>query len=100
MHRSKATHDYIHADVLDPSSVPSKGGARYFLSLIDNYSIKVWVYMLKQKSDVFKIFKKWKVLMEKQTEKKVKHLHSDNNMEFCLNEFGSSVKMKASLGIE
>ncbi|KAL0456583.1 UNVERIFIED_CONTAM: Retrovirus-related Pol polyprotein from transposon TNT 1-94 [Sesamum latifolium] len=32
--------DYIHADVWGPANVPTHGGNRYFLSIIDNYSRK------------------------------------------------------------
>jgi len=41
--------------------------------------------MLKQKSDAFKTLKKWKVLVEKQIKKKIKHLHANNGMEFYSN---------------
>ena len=57
------------------------------LTFIDDYSRKVWVYFLKQKSDVFITFKQWKALIENQTGKKIKRLRTDNGMEFCGNEF-------------
>jgi transposase InsO family protein len=57
------------------------------LTIIDDYSRKVWPYFLKHKYEVFDAFRKWKVMIEKQTEKKVKLLHTDNGMEFCSNEF-------------
>jgi hypothetical protein len=44
-------------------------------------------YFLKHKSDVFAAFKKWNVMVETQTERKLKILHTDNGMEFCSNEF-------------
>ncbi|XP_070018812.1 uncharacterized mitochondrial protein AtMg00300-like [Nicotiana sylvestris] len=69
IHRTKFTLDYIHSDLWCPSRTPSKGGARYMLTFIDDYSRKVWVYFLKNKSDVFLTFKQWKVLIEKQTGK-------------------------------
>ena len=43
--------------------------------------------MYKQKSEVFKVFKQWKVLVENQTGKKIKSLRIDNGMEFCSSEF-------------
>ena len=43
--------------------------------------------MLKQKSEVFKVFKQWKALVENQTGKKIKRLRTDNGMEFCSSEF-------------
>ena len=42
----------------------SKGGARYFISFIDDYSRKVCVYFLKNKSEAFAKFKKWKAEVE------------------------------------
>ncbi|KAK3006561.1 hypothetical protein RJ639_015634 [Escallonia herrerae] len=45
--------DYIHSDLWGPSTVPSRGGGRYMLTFIDDFSRKVWVYILKKKSDVF-----------------------------------------------
>ena len=43
--------------------------------------------ILKQKSDVFEIFKKWKDLIENETGKKLKCLRSDNGGEYCSNSF-------------
>jgi transposase InsO family protein len=62
------------------------------LTIIDDYSRKVWPYFLKHKSKAFLAFKEWKIIVEKQTEKKVKKLRTDNGMEFCLEEFNSYCK--------
>ena len=92
VHKTKGTLDYIHSDLWGPSRVFSKGGARYMLTFIDDYSRKVWVYFLKQKSDVFLTFKQWKVLVEKQTGKHIKRLRTDNGLEFCGSEFNEFCK--------
>ncbi|KAL2238396.1 UNVERIFIED_CONTAM: Retrovirus-related Pol polyprotein from transposon TNT 1-94 [Sesamum indicum] len=81
--------DYVHADVWGPSSVPTHGGNRYFLSIIDNYSRKVFVFLMKHKSEVFEKFTKWKSLVENQTGKKVKTLRTDNGLEFCNKDFSN-----------
>lgn len=86
-HRTKGTLDYIHADLWGPAGCQSHSGARYFLSLVDDFSRKLWVYILKNKSDVFSCFKQWKSLVENQTGKKVKRLRTDNGLEFCSGEF-------------
>jgi transposase InsO family protein len=39
------------------------------------------------KSNAFDAFKAWKVMVEKQAERKVKILRTNNGMEFCSNEF-------------
>jgi hypothetical protein len=44
---------------------------------------KVCPYFLKHKSDVVHAFKKWKVMVQKKTEKKVKFLRTENGKKFC-----------------
>jgi hypothetical protein len=41
-HSSKGILDYVHSDLWGPSHKPSLGGARYMLTIIDDYSRKVW----------------------------------------------------------
>jgi transposase InsO family protein len=57
------------------------------LTIIDDYSRRVWPYFLKHNYDAFDTFKDWKDMVERQTEKKVKVLHTDNGMEFCSGAF-------------
>lgn len=66
VHKTKGTLDYIHSNLWGPSRVPSLGGGRYMLTLIDDFSRKVWVFILKHKNEVFVKFKQWKALIEKQ----------------------------------
>jgi transposase InsO family protein len=91
-HSNKGILDYVHSDLWGPSRKPSLGGARYMLTIIDDYSRKAWSYFLKDKSEVFSAFKEWKTMVENQTEKKLKKLHPDNGMEFYSNEFKSYCK--------
>jgi transposase InsO family protein len=46
-----------------------------------------FLYFLKHKYDAFDAFKAWKVMVEKQTERKVKVLRTDNGLNFFSNEF-------------
>ena len=84
--------DLVHADCWGPLKVPSLGEARYSLSVINDYSRKTWVFMMKQKSEAFQNFKHWTVLMRNQTGKRVKRLHMDNGLEFCSEEFNNFCK--------
>ena len=86
-HNSKYVLDYIHSDLWGPSPVVSYGGALYFLTFIDDYSRRVWVYMLKRKVDVLNVFKQFKVMVEKRTGKSIKCLRTDNGGEFTSVEF-------------
>nr|GEV55290.1 retrovirus-related Pol polyprotein from transposon TNT 1-94 [Tanacetum cinerariifolium] len=74
IHQIKATLDYLHADCWGPSRVPSFGGARYFLSIIDDFSRMTWVFMMKHTSEAFEKFKHWKILIENKTGRKIKRL--------------------------
>ncbi|KAD4178669.1 hypothetical protein E3N88_27260 [Mikania micrantha] len=67
-------------------------GARYFLSIIDDFSRRVWVYVIKHKSDTFNKFKEWKVLIENQTGRRIKKLRSENGLEFCNDSFNQFCK--------
>ena len=55
--RTKGTLDYIHSDLWGPTRTQSLFGARYFTSIVDDYSRKLWICILKNKSDVFSYFK-------------------------------------------
>ncbi|PKA59206.1 Retrovirus-related Pol polyprotein from transposon TNT 1-94 [Apostasia shenzhenica] len=79
--------ELIHTDVWGPVSVHSLGGSRYHITFIDDPSCKIWVYFLKNKSEVFSSFKKWKAEVENECGLKIKYLKSDNGGEYDSKEF-------------
>ncbi|KAH9771320.1 hypothetical protein KPL71_012662 [Citrus sinensis] len=87
VYNSKGTLDYIHADLWGLAQTTSLDGARFVMSLIDDFSRMVWVYVLRNKDDAFEKFKIWKTLVETQTNKKVRRLRTDNGLEFCNKRF-------------
>ncbi|KAH9649101.1 hypothetical protein KPL70_025857 [Citrus sinensis] len=66
VYKSKDKLEYIHSDLWGPAQQVSLGGNSYFLSIIDDYSRRVWVYTLKSKDQVFEKFLEWKNLVENQ----------------------------------
>nr|GEZ54370.1 retrovirus-related Pol polyprotein from transposon TNT 1-94 [Tanacetum cinerariifolium] len=86
-HTTQGVIDYVHSDLWGLSQVESLGGKRYFLSTVDDYSMRVWVYILRFKHEAFEKFKEWKQLIENQTGRTVKKLRTDNGLEFCNREF-------------
>ena len=56
----------VHSDLCGPLPSASFSGFKYFLTLIDDYSIRTWVYFLKLKSEVFNMLLTYKALVEKQ----------------------------------
>jgi len=69
--RAKDLLELIHTDVCRPMRTHSHHNNRYFILFIDDFSRMTWVYFLKAKSEVFEIFKKFKVLVEKQSGKQI-----------------------------
>lgn len=84
--KSKCILDLIHSDVWQ-APVVSLGGARYFVSFIDDFSRRCWVYPIRRKADVFAVFKTFKARVELESEKKIKCLRTDNGGEYTSDEF-------------
>lgn len=82
----------VHSDICGPMETSSLGGARYFMTLIDDYSKKVFVYFLHKKSDAFEKFKEFKSQVEKQLECSIKCLRSDNGLEYMNANFCEFLK--------
>nr|KYP73799.1 Retrovirus-related Pol polyprotein from transposon TNT 1-94 [Cajanus cajan] len=80
--------ELVHTNVYGPKLVSSLGGSQYYVTFIDDSTIKVWVYFLKQKSEVFNTFKKWKAAVKNETGLKVKCLKSDNGGEYISTHLG------------
>ena len=79
--------ELVHMDVWGPSPILARNGARYFLTFIDDFSRKVWIYFLRKKLEVFSRFKVWKAEVEKEQGRSVKCLRLDNGGEFTSREF-------------
>lgn len=58
--RSSKPLELLHMDVAGPMDAVSLGGSKYFLTIIDDFSRKVVVYPMTQKSEVFDCFKNFK----------------------------------------
>jgi transposase InsO family protein len=70
----------------------SLGGNRYFITFIDDFSKKLWVYFLKEKSTAFIVFKNFKALVENQSGHKLVTLRSDRGGEYTSKEFDKYCK--------
>ena len=70
----------------------SLSGYVYYVTFIDDYSRKTWVYFLKSKDEVFGKFKEFKALVENLSKRKIKIVGSDNGGKYTSNEFGNFCK--------
>lgn len=71
-----------------PYRIQSHCGARYFLTLVDDYTRSVWLYLLPTKQDVSRTLKEFIAMVETQFMTNLKTIRSDNGTEFvCLSSY-------------
>jgi hypothetical protein len=85
--KAEGALELIHSDVCGPMPSSSISGYVYYVSFIDDYSRKTWIYFLKSKDEVFSKFKEFKALIENLSERKIKILRLDNGGEYTSKEF-------------
>ncbi|XP_021714729.1 uncharacterized protein LOC110682706 [Chenopodium quinoa] len=70
---------------------PSSCGDRYFLTIVDDYSRVVWVYLFDDKTKVFRVFMNFIAMVDHQFSQNIKIVQSDNGTKFnCLREYFSA----------
>ena len=74
-------------DICGPFDPISVGGNKYFISFIDDFSKKLWLYLIKEKFAAFTIFKSFKAHVEVENGCKIKILWSNGGGEYTSNEF-------------
>jgi transposase InsO family protein len=65
----------------------TRGGKKYFMTLIDDSTRYCYVYLLKTKDEALDFFKIYKAEVENQLERKIKRVRSDRGGEYFTNEF-------------
>ena len=80
-HRCQSILDLVHTDVCSMNT-KNLGGATYFVTFIDDYSKKIWAYLLRSKYQVIDVFKHFHASIERETEKQLKHIRADNGGEY------------------
>lgn len=76
--RANQSLEVVHSDVCGPIEAPSLGGRdKHFITFVDEFTLKIWLYLTKEKNEVFTIFFKFCVLVERQSENKLEILRID-----------------------
>ncbi|MBA3284504.1 MAG: DDE-type integrase/transposase/recombinase, partial [Nitrosopumilus sp.] len=91
---TKERGELIHSDVCGPISPETKGGNRYYVSFIDDFTRKSWVFLIKRKDEVLEKFREFYTLMETQHKIKIKSILSDGGGEYVNEEFKKFSKEK------
>lgn len=87
IHQTRGILDYVHSDVWGPTKTASLSGRHWYVTFIDDYSRRVWVYTMMRKNEVLDIFSSWKKLAENETGKRIKALRTDNGGEYTSRAF-------------
>jgi transposase InsO family protein len=81
--RAKKLLGIAHSDLCSVI-IPTYGGCMYFITFIDHFSRKTWVYFLRQKSEVVDAFKTVKALIEKQSGCQIKAHRTNRDQEYLV----------------
>ena len=80
--------ELVHSDLCGPIEVLSlQSQKKYILTFIDDYTRRTWIYLLARKDETFAAFQTFKAKVEKQSECKIKTLHTDGGGEYIGGEF-------------
>jgi len=79
---SNAPFYLIHCDIWRPHKLPTQTGARYFLTIVDDFTRFTWIHLLKFKSETQDIIKSFFSWVQTQFNLPIKTFRSDNKSEF------------------
>ena len=77
--------ELIHFDIWGTYRESSSCGAYYFLTVVDDKSQTVWVYLMRDKGETSKLVQQFVTFVANQFDKSVKIICSDNGTEFTSN---------------
>ncbi|CAL9026746.1 unnamed protein product [Prunus brigantina] len=85
--RASKALELVHVDLCGPMRNESVARNRYFMLIIDDFTRMIWVYFLRNKSEAFSCFKKFKSMTELQTGHQVKCIRSDERWRVSIYRF-------------
>ncbi|CAH9096429.1 unnamed protein product [Cuscuta europaea] len=80
--KALAMFDLVHLDLWGPYQTVSTSGAKSFLTIVDDFSCAVWIYLLMDKKEVYAQFMSFIAMVQCQFSKKIQRVQSDNGTEF------------------
>jgi transposase InsO family protein len=92
VNREKELLGLVHSDICGPMGTESLGGAKYFVTFIDDCSRYTETAMLRSRADVLQAFKDYKRKVENFTGRKIKKLRTDNGREYLSKNFENFLK--------
>ena len=69
--------ELIHSDLGDLKQTMTRGGKKFYVTFIDDYSRFARIYLLRSKDEAFDMFLSYKAEVENQLDRKIKRIRSD-----------------------
>ena len=87
--RALSSFDLIHSNVWGPSPISTPGGSRSFVIFVDDFSRYTWIYLFKNCSELYQIYRDFTKMIETQSSKPLKVFRSYNAQKYKAHEFTS-----------
>ena len=88
MFRETKLLELIHSDLGDLKQTMIRGGKKFYVTFIDDYSMFTIVYLLRNKDETFDMFLNYKDEVENQLDRKIKRIRSDRGGKYIpLNDY-------------
>ena len=84
-----SSFDLIHSDVQGSSPISTPGGSRYFVIFVDDFSRYTWIYLFKNRYELYQIYRDFTKMIKTRFSKPIKVFRSDNAQEYKAHEFTS-----------
>ena len=80
--RSESIFSLVHSDIWGPSRVSLPLVFLYFVTFINDFLRCTWVYLMKDRSELFSIFKSFCAEIQNQFGVSIRAFRSDNALEY------------------
>ncbi|KAH9768480.1 Integrase catalytic domain-containing protein [Citrus sinensis] len=87
----------VHSDVWGLSKVSTIGGARWFVTFIDDCSKMTWIFLMKSKDEVNSLFQRFYKMVTTQFHTQIRVLHTDNRGEYMSSAIQQFLKSQGSV---